>query len=65
MFLGEHYNSTDENMFKSLWANWRMCRFVEDDRDVLFYRDALGRTARHPVMETPVSDSGVDLASDN
>lgn len=63
--LGEHYSSTDENMFVSLWKNWKSCRFVEDEGEVVFYRDALGRTARHPVTETAVSDSGVDLASDN
>ncbi len=52
-------------MFVSLWKCFKSCRFVEDEGEVVFYRDSLGRTQRHPVLETPVSDSGVDLASDN
>ncbi len=63
--LGEHYNYADENMLVSLWKCFKACRFVEDDGDCVFYRDSVGRTQRHPVLETPVSDSGVDLASDN
>lgn len=51
-------------MFVSLWKNFKTCRFVEDEGDVLFYRDAVGRTTRHVVMPTAVSDSGVDVASD-
>ena len=53
-FLGEHYTSTDENMFVSLWKNWQTCRYVDDDGDVVFYRDALGRTSRQAVpADTP------------
>jgi hypothetical protein len=36
-------------------------QFVEDDGDVLFYKDAYGRTPRKVLPEDPPSDSGVEL----
>ena len=35
-YLGEYYTSTDENMFVSLWKNFKSCRFVEDGDEVVF-----------------------------
>ncbi|SCZ91642.1 BZ3500_MvSof-1268-A1-R1_Chr5-1g07576 [Microbotryum saponariae] len=60
-FLGEHYQSTDENMFVSLWKNFRTCRYVDDEGDVVFFRDALGRTSRKVVPADAPSDSGVEV----
>ncbi|KAK4698789.1 hypothetical protein P7C70_g7480, partial [Phenoliferia sp. Uapishka_3] len=60
-FLGEHYTSTDENMFVSLWKNFKTCRFVDDDDEVVFYRDALGRAQRRVVYASVPSDSGVEV----
>ncbi|MBW0515374.1 hypothetical protein O181_055089 [Austropuccinia psidii MF-1] len=62
--LGHHYSSTDENYWKSLWNNFRKCRFVEDEGDVVFYKDAKGQAARRVVSksgESSVSDSGVEV----
>ncbi|SCV72313.1 BQ2448_3850 [Microbotryum intermedium] len=60
-FLGEHYQSTNENMFVSLWKNFRTCRYVDDEGDVVFFRDALGRTSRKVVPADAPSDSGVEV----
>ncbi|KAM0749815.1 delta-12-fatty acid desaturase [Meredithblackwellia eburnea MCA 4105] len=60
-FLGEYYSYTDENMFVSLWKVFRTCRFVEDDDQVVFYKDAYGRAQRRVVYPQVASDSGVDV----
>ncbi|PLW46189.1 hypothetical protein PCANC_08820 [Puccinia coronata f. sp. avenae] len=63
--LGEHYQSTDEHYWYSLWKCFRQCRFVEDEGDVVFYKDARGKAARRYVSRsngsTSVSDSGVEV----
>lgn len=40
--LGEHYKHTDENVFKSLWRNFNTCKFIDENDQVAFYRDADG-----------------------
>lgn len=63
--LGEHYSSTDENYWYSLWKCFRQCRFVEDTGDVVFYKNAKGQAQRRVVYKTSgdssVSDSGVEV----
>ncbi|KAH9467253.1 hypothetical protein MJO28_000158 [Puccinia striiformis f. sp. tritici] len=67
--LGHHYSSTDENYWYSLWKCFRQCRFVEDEGDVVFYKDARGKAARRYVPRgngsASVSDSGVDVDGSN
>ncbi|GAA5868528.1 hypothetical protein JCM8547_003175 [Rhodosporidiobolus lusitaniae] len=58
-FLGEHYHSSDENMWYSL--SYRTCRYVDDEGDVLFYRDSYGRQYRKLAPVEVPSDSGVDF----
>ncbi|GAA6061442.1 hypothetical protein JCM10212_002023 [Sporobolomyces blumeae] len=59
-FLGPHYHSTDENHFVSLWKSYRLCRYVDDEGDVLFYNDAYGRKYRTVAPVDVPSDSGVE-----
>ncbi|KAF5352282.1 hypothetical protein D9758_011973 [Tetrapyrgos nigripes] len=47
-FIGEHYKWDDKPVFKALWDNYNQCQFVEDEGDVLFYRDRKGQAARRP-----------------
>ncbi|KAA1474449.1 hypothetical protein DENSPDRAFT_824363 [Dentipellis sp. KUC8613] len=47
-FIGEHYMFSDKPVFKALWDNYNNCQFVEDDGDILFYRDKTGRAQRQP-----------------
>jgi len=62
--LGPHYHQTDENCWKSLFKSYSQCRFVEDEGDVVFYKNAKGKAARAVVMQDKkgnVSDSGIDV----
>ncbi|ODN81705.1 hypothetical protein L202_02099 [Cryptococcus amylolentus CBS 6039] len=61
-FLGPAYHKSDENMFVSCYKSYRDCLFVEDDQDVVFYKNAAGIAQRVPVEESGnLSDSGVDM----
>ncbi|PBK92502.1 linoleoyl phosphatidylcholine delta-12 acetylenase [Armillaria gallica] len=42
-FLGEHYCWSDEPIWEALWNSYNKCQFVEDEGDVLFYRDKQGQ----------------------
>ncbi|KAI5479098.1 hypothetical protein MNV49_004097 [Pseudohyphozyma bogoriensis] len=59
-FLGPHYNATEESTWVSLWKCYRICRFVDDEGDVLMYRDAYGRAKMQVAVEDNVSDSGFE-----
>jgi len=39
----------------------RECKFVEDDGEVVFYKNAYGQAKCKAVYNEPVSDSGVDV----
>ncbi|KAL4247528.1 hypothetical protein ABKN59_007340 [Abortiporus biennis] len=41
-FIGEHYHYSDKPVFKALWDNYNECQFVDDEGDVLFYRNKKG-----------------------
>ena len=47
-FLGEHYHYSEKPVFKALWDNYNDCQFVEDEGDVLFYRNKEGKAVRRP-----------------
>ncbi|KAI9626409.1 hypothetical protein H4Q26_017872 [Puccinia striiformis f. sp. tritici PST-130] len=62
--LGKHYHQTDENAWLSLWKVYNQCRFVEDEGDVVFWKNAKGQAARRlgsPGSKGSVSDSGVEI----
>ncbi|ABN66656.1 oleate delta-12 desaturase [Scheffersomyces stipitis CBS 6054] len=40
--MGEHYQYSDENMWKSLWKSARACQFVDGDNGVMMYRNVNG-----------------------
>ncbi|ODO05252.1 omega-6 fatty acid desaturase (delta-12 desaturase) [Cryptococcus wingfieldii CBS 7118] len=61
-FLGPAYHKSDENMFVACYKSYRDCLFVEDDQDVVFYKNAAGIAQRVPIEESGnLSDSGVDM----
>lgn len=41
-FIGEHYHHSDKPVFKALWENYNDCQFVEDDGDIVFYKNRRG-----------------------
>ncbi|KAG6816648.1 hypothetical protein H0H87_004291 [Tephrocybe sp. NHM501043] len=47
-FIGDHYAYSDKPAFKALWDNYNKCQFVENEGDVLFYRDRKGQAVRRP-----------------
>ncbi|PWN90170.1 hypothetical protein FA10DRAFT_266663 [Acaromyces ingoldii] len=61
--LGEHYQSSDENVFVSLWKSMRTCKFVDESDRICFYKDAHGvpRTAVAPDSGYN-SDSGLAMS---
>jgi len=57
--LGDHYLFTEEHWAVSLWKCYSQCRFVDDEGEVVFYRNAKGEVKRRVAVEG--SDSGVEL----
>lgn len=47
-------------MFVALFKNYRACRFVEDEGDVIFYKDARGKAQRRVVYPDTPSDSAIE-----
>ncbi|TFK46679.1 hypothetical protein OE88DRAFT_1687479 [Heliocybe sulcata] len=46
--IGEHYAYSDKHVFKALWDTYNDCQFVEDEGEVLFYRNKQGKAYRRP-----------------
>ncbi|KAF8059791.1 fatty acid desaturase-domain-containing protein [Lyophyllum atratum] len=47
-FIGDHYAYSEKPAFKALWDNYNKCQFVENEGEVLFYRDKKGQALRRP-----------------
>ncbi|KAG6834402.1 hypothetical protein H0H93_009832, partial [Arthromyces matolae] len=47
-FIGDHYAFSEKHAFKALWESYNKCQFVENEGDVLFYRDRKGQAIRRP-----------------
>lgn len=64
-FVGPYYMKSDENFLVSLFKNYRSCRWIEDNEDIVFYKNASGVAQRVAVEDNGgVSDSGVDMSAD-
>lgn len=65
-FLGPHYYRSEENMWRCFYRSYRDCLFVEDDQDIVFYKNARGIAQRVAVEEGGnVSDSGIDMSTES
>ena len=61
-FIGEHYHYSNKPVFKALWDNYNDCQFVEDEGDIIFYKNARGFAAAKPVFaDNTASDSGIEI----
>ncbi|TFK53232.1 hypothetical protein OE88DRAFT_1626954 [Heliocybe sulcata] len=49
-FIGEHYAYSNKPVFSALWHNYNECQFVEDEGDVLFYKNRKGEAVRRPAQ---------------
>ncbi|KAL6308656.1 fatty acid desaturase-domain-containing protein [Sparassis latifolia] len=47
-FLGNQYHYDETPIFRALWRSYNDCQFVEDEGDVLFYRNKKGQAAVRP-----------------
>ncbi|KAJ7210903.1 fatty acid desaturase-domain-containing protein [Mycena pura] len=48
-FIGEYYIFSNKPVFRALWDNYNRCQFVDDDGDIVFYRDKRGNEACSPI----------------
>ncbi|KAF8321121.1 delta-12 fatty acid desaturase [Clavulina sp. PMI_390] len=44
--MGDHYCHDNTNFMRSLYRNFRMCQFIDDEGDVVFFRDSNGKQLR-------------------
>ncbi|KZV62144.1 hypothetical protein PENSPDRAFT_642592 [Peniophora sp. CONT] len=49
--LKHDYNYDSTNSFKALWRSFTECIFIEDDGDVVFYKNRSGQAVREHVIE--------------
>ncbi|CAK5276991.1 unnamed protein product [Mycena citricolor] len=49
--LGEHYRHDETPALIALWTTFTQCRFVEDEGDVLFFKNSEGRNAVEEIMQ--------------
>ncbi|OJT09762.1 Delta(12) fatty acid desaturase [Trametes pubescens] len=42
--IGPYYMSTSKPAFQALWDNYNFCQFVDDEGDVVYYRNREGKT---------------------
>ncbi|KDN50697.1 hypothetical protein RSAG8_01195, partial [Rhizoctonia solani AG-8 WAC10335] len=54
-FLGDHYMRSSEPVFQALWNTYNECQFVEDEGDILFYRNKRGEAQRRSIREVQTS----------
>ncbi|KIJ33544.1 hypothetical protein M422DRAFT_183103 [Sphaerobolus stellatus SS14] len=46
--IGEHYVYSKAPVYKTLWENYNFCQFVEDEGDIVFYKNKQGHAVRRP-----------------
>ncbi|KAJ6581450.1 delta-12 fatty acid desaturase [Mycena capillaripes] len=51
--LAEHYNYDSTNTFYALYRSFTQCCFVEDDGDIVFYKNKVGKAARVVAVDVP------------
>lgn len=57
-FIGDHYIRSSQNPFASLWQAYNNCQFVEDEGDIVFYRNKKGEATRRPADPWYMPESG-------
>ncbi|KAG7451506.1 uncharacterized protein BT62DRAFT_978261 [Guyanagaster necrorhizus] len=49
--LGEYYNYDSTGVLFALWRSFTQCTFVEDDGDILFFKNQYGEAVSEPAVE--------------
>ncbi|KAJ1307325.1 hypothetical protein OPQ81_001431 [Rhizoctonia solani] len=52
-FLGDHYVHSSDPVFRALWDTYNECQFVEDEGNILFYRNKRGEAQKRSIHEVP------------
>ncbi|CCM04524.1 uncharacterized protein FIBRA_06705 [Fibroporia radiculosa] len=60
-FIGEHYRLSNKPVFKALWDTYNECQFVEDEGDIVFYRNRKGQAKIRPAAPYRRSSAVEDL----
>ncbi|TFK21586.1 delta 12 fatty acid epoxygenase [Coprinopsis marcescibilis] len=60
-FIGQHYHYSDAPVFSTLWKNYNECQFVEDEGNVLFYRNKKGKAVLRPADEYKIKVENKEL----
>ncbi|KAJ6542191.1 fatty acid desaturase-domain-containing protein [Mycena vulgaris] len=51
--IGPHYHRSDAYVFSVLWYNYNFCQFVEDEGDIVFYRNREGNLVDYYLEHDP------------
>ncbi|ETW77100.1 hypothetical protein HETIRDRAFT_441690 [Heterobasidion irregulare TC 32-1] len=60
--LGEDYNYDSTNTFRALYRSFRECCFIEDDGDIVFYKNQHGEAQRFLAGEKRPTTDAADAA---
>ena len=61
--LGPSYTYDSTNIFRALWRSFTECVFVEDEGDIVFYKNMKAETLREVRHEESASDAVSDSDS--
>lgn len=48
-FIGDHYVYSDKPVFRALWDTFHACVFVDNQGDIVFFRDRKGQATRRAI----------------
>ncbi|KAJ7701504.1 hypothetical protein B0H17DRAFT_924666 [Mycena rosella] len=63
MFIGPHYAFADQPVFSALWESYNCCQFVEDNGNIVFYRDKTGHAVRRPTDDSKYHITGAKTSA--
>ncbi|KAJ7066579.1 delta-12 fatty acid desaturase [Mycena amicta] len=49
--LPDHYNYDSTNMYRAFWRNFTQCIFIEDEGEILFFKNRSGETQREFALD--------------
>ncbi|KAF8886204.1 fatty acid desaturase-domain-containing protein [Infundibulicybe gibba] len=54
--LGPDYNYCESGVFPALWRNFNFCQYVDEEGDILFFRNKHGKSKRRYIPQAPNTD---------
>ncbi|KAI0827411.1 fatty acid desaturase-domain-containing protein [Trametes gibbosa] len=62
--MGPYYRRSNKPVFRALWDNYNFCQFVDNEGDMVFYRDKRGKTMAEYVLKNGVTEGNVDAPAE-